>query len=149
MRTVPIWGHFETPVEGSANRALHSTIRPQELELMYSSDTKKAARQIVRESFDRILAGTYQIPLLEEMISILEKNFQYSFDEYKVKQRIKRLHWDWSKAQVIDELDRQRRHYENELRVNLKVAALNTIDEIENLMKSLGQMITEWKIENL
>lgn len=116
---------------------------------MYSSDTKKAARQIVRESFDRILAGTYQIPLLEEMIAILEKNFQYSFDEYKVKQRIKRLHWDWGKAQVNDELDRQRRHYENELRVNLQVAALNTIDEIENLIKSLGQMIAEWKIENL
>jgi hypothetical protein len=118
-------------------------------ECMYSSDTKKAARQIVRESFDRILAGTYQIPLLEEMIAILEKNFQYSFDDYKVKQRIKRLHWDWGKAQVNDELDRQRRLYENELRVNLQVAALNTIDEIENLIKSLGQMITEWKIGNL
>jgi HAMP domain-containing protein len=116
---------------------------------MYSSDTKKAARQIVRESFDRILAGTYQIPLLEEMTAILEKNFQYSFDEYKVKQRIKRLHWDWNKAQVMDELERQRRLYENELRVNLRVAALNTIDEIEKLIKSFGQMITEWKIENL
>jgi hypothetical protein len=149
MQIDPISDHYESPVEGAASCELLSAIRLQELELMYSSDTKKAARQIVRESFDRILAGTYQIPLLEEMISILERNFQYCFDEYKVKQRIKRLHWGWGKTQVIDELDRQKRHYENELRVNLQVAALNTIDEIENLIKSLRQMITEWKIENL
>ncbi len=39
--------------------------------------------------------------------------------------------------------------YENELRVNLSVAALNTIEEIENLLKSLHEAVTKWKIENL
>jgi RNA processing factor Prp31 len=116
---------------------------------MYSSDIKKAARQIVRESLDQILAGTYQIPSLEEMVSILESNFDHSFDEYKATQRIKRSHLDWSEMQVSDELDRQKRHYENELRVNLKVAALNTIEEIENLINSLNHTIVEWKIVNL
>ena len=116
---------------------------------MYSSDTKTAARQIVKESLDLILADAYQIPSLEEMISILESHFQYAFDEYKSKRRIRRLHWGWSDAQIIDELDRQKRLYENELRVNLKVAALNTIEEIENLIKSLKQTITIWKKKNL
>ena len=98
---------------------------------------------------DQILAGTYQVPSLDEMISILESNFEYSFDEYKAKRRIRRLHWDWGAAQVEDELDRQKRFYENELRVNLKIAALNTIEEIENLIKSLKWTITEWKVKNL
>jgi hypothetical protein len=116
---------------------------------MYSSDTRQAARQIVRESLDRILAGTYQIPSLEEMISILRNNFDHPFDEYKITQRIKRSHLAWSDTQVMDELERQKRHYENELRVNLKVAALNTIEEIENLIRSLKHNIAEWKIKNL
>jgi RNA processing factor Prp31 len=116
---------------------------------MYSSDTKKAARQIVRESMPQILAGTFQIPSLEEMVSILQTNFEYSFDEYKAKQRIARSHMGWSNSQVLDELDRQRRRYENELRVNLKVTALSTIEEIENLIKSLKHRITDWKVKNL
>jgi len=116
---------------------------------MYSSDSKKAAQQFVRESLDQILSGTYQIPSLEEMICILEGNYEFSFDEYKAKRNIRRLHLDWNDIQVEDEVDRQRRHYENELRVNLKVAALNTTEEIENLIKSLMVAITDWKIKNL
>ncbi len=42
---------------------------------MYSSDTRTAARQIVREALDQILAGDYQIPSMEEMIAILQNNF--------------------------------------------------------------------------
>ncbi|MBW2338464.1 MAG: hypothetical protein JRF47_17240 [Deltaproteobacteria bacterium] len=46
----------------------------------------------------------------------------------------------------MDELERQKRHYENELRVNLRIAALNTIEEIENLIISLNNAIREWKV---
>ena len=116
---------------------------------MYSTDTKKAARQIVKASLDQVLAGTYAIPSLEEMMSILERNFDHPFDDYKAKTRISRMHWDWGDTQISDELDRQKRHYENELRVNLKVAALDTIEEIENLIKSLKWTVTEWKVKNL
>ena len=48
-----------------------------------------------------------------------------------------------------DEVENQKIRYENELRVNLRVAALKTIEEIENLVKSLNQAIMRWKIENL
>jgi len=46
----------------------------------------------------------------------------------------------------MGELEKQKRHYENELRVNLRIAALNTIEEIENLIISLNNAIREWKV---
>jgi hypothetical protein len=116
---------------------------------MYSSEIKKCARLIVKESLNQILAGTYQIPSLEEMKYFLEENFDHSFDEYLVTQKIKRSHPVWNKEQVVGEVERQKRHYENELRVNVRIAALNTIEEIENLIISLNNAIREWKVLNL
>jgi hypothetical protein len=116
---------------------------------LYVSDAKTCARRMVRESLDRILAGTFQIPSIEEMISILDRDFEHSFDEFMTRRKIMKSHLTWSKEQVDDEVERQKRRYENELRVNLRVAAQNTIEEIENLVKSLNQAITKWKIENL
>jgi len=116
---------------------------------MYSSDIKKCARQIVKESLNRILAGTYEVPSLEEMKFFLEENFGHSFDEYLITQKIKRSHPAWSNDQILEELDRQHRHYENELRVNLRIAALNTIEEIENLIISLNNAIRAWKVMHL
>ena len=116
---------------------------------MYSTDIKTCARQIVKESLTQILAGIYEVPSLEEMKLFLEQNFDHSFDEYMIKQKIKRSHPTWNNDQVIEELDRQKRHYENELLVNLRIAALNTIEEIENLIISLNNAIREWKVMNL
>jgi hypothetical protein len=116
---------------------------------LYVSDAKTCARQMVRESLNQILAGTFQIPSYDEMISILDRDFEHNFDEYMTRRRIMKSHLTWSNEQVDDELERQKRRYENELRVNLRVAALNTIEEIENLVKSLQEAITRWKIENL
>ena len=116
---------------------------------MYSTDIKSCARQIVKESLNRILAGTYEVPSLEEMKFFLEQNFEHGFDEYLITQKIKRSHPAWSSDQVMEELDRKKRHYENELRVNLRVAAQNTIEEIENLIISLNNHIREWKVMHL
>ena len=116
---------------------------------MYSSDIKNCARKIVKESLNQILAGTYQIPSLEEMQIFLEENFEHAFDDYLITQKIKRSHPEWSNEQVVEELDRKRRYYENELRVNVRVAALSTIEEIENLIISLNNAIREWKVLHL
>ena len=113
---------------------------------MYSSDIKMCARQIVKESLNEILADTYKVPSLEEMKIFLEENFDHSFDDYLTTQKIKRSHPTWSREQVMGELESQKRHYENELRVNLRIAALNTIEEIENLIISLNNAIREWKV---
>jgi hypothetical protein len=116
---------------------------------MYSADIKKCAKQIVREAFNQILSGTYEVPSLEEMEIVLERNFDYTFDDYRAIQKIKRSHLDWGERQVTDELERKRLHYENELRVARRVAALNTIQEVENLIRDLNEAIREWKIVNL
>jgi RNA processing factor Prp31 len=116
---------------------------------LYVSDAKNCARHLVRGSLNQILAGTFEIPSFEEMSSILERDFEHTFDEFMARRKIMKSHISWSREQVDDELEKQKIRYENELRVNLRVAALNTIEEIENLVKSLNQAITEWKIENL
>jgi RNA processing factor Prp31 len=116
---------------------------------LYVSDAKNCARHLVRESLNQILAGTYEVPSFEEMVSILERDFEHTFDEFMARRKIMKSHISWSREQVDDELEKQKVRYENELRVNLRVAALNTIEEIENLVKSLNQAITEWKIANL
>jgi hypothetical protein len=116
---------------------------------LYISDAKKCAKQMVRESLAEILATTYQAPSLEEMISILKSNFDHSFDEFMARRKIIRSHLDWGEDQVEAEIEMQKRRFENELGVNLRVAALNTIEEIEKLITSLNNAIKKWKIENL
>jgi hypothetical protein len=60
-----------------------------------------------------------------------------------------RYHPGWSDEQVEAEIEMQKRRFENELGVNLRVAALNTVEEIEKLIASLNNAIKKWKIENL
>jgi hypothetical protein len=116
---------------------------------LFVSDAKNCARHMVRESLHQILAGTFEIPSLVEMITILERDFEHTFDEFMARRKIMKSHLSWTRDQIDDELEKQKIRFESELRVNLRVAALNTIEEIENLVKSLNQAITKWKIENL
>jgi RNA processing factor Prp31 len=116
---------------------------------LYISDAKKCATQMVRESLVEILATTYQIPSLEEMISVLKRDFDHSFDEFMARRNIMKSHVNWSEDQIEAQIEMQKRRFENELGVNLRVAALNTIEEIEKLITSLNNAIKKWKIENL
>jgi len=116
---------------------------------LYISDAKQCARQMVRESLAEILAATYQTPSLEQMISILTRDFDHSFDEFMVRRAIMKSHPEWSDDQIETEIEIQKRRFENELGVNLRVAALSTIEEIEKLITSLNNAIKKWKIENL
>ena len=116
---------------------------------MYSSDSKACAQQIIRENFESVLCGTFNIPTLDEMMAILQNNFQHHFDEYKAIQSIKRSHPEWDREIVNSEMEREKEKYENELQVNLRVAALNTIDEIEKLITSLNKSIRQWKVISL
>jgi hypothetical protein len=116
---------------------------------LYISDAKQCARQMVRESLAEILATKYQTPSLDQMISILTRDFEHSFDEFMTRRGIMKSHPQWSDDQVEAELEMQKSRFENELGVNLRVAALNTIGEIEKLIMSLNNAIKEWKIANL
>ena len=116
---------------------------------LFITDAIICARQIVKGSLVQILAGTYQVPSIGEMISVLENGFRHSFDEFMTRRRIIRSHLNWNEGQVEAELEIQKRRFENELRVNLNVAAISTIQEVENLITSLNSAIKKWKIENL
>ena len=116
---------------------------------LYITDAKKCARQMVKESLAKILAGTYQTPSLEQMISTLKNNFDHSFDEFKARRKIMKSHLDWNEDQIETEIETQKRRFENEVGVNLRVGALNAINEIEKLITSLNNTVKKWKIENL
>ena len=83
------------------------------------------------------------------MTSILKGDFDHSFDEFMARRKIVKSHLSWSQEQIDDEVENQKIRFENELQMNLRVAALDTIEEIENLVKSLNQAITKWKVENI
>ena len=132
-------------------KIMHST-QPNSYSIenvMYPSDPKACARQIVKESITSILAGKFNVPTLDEMEAVLRRNFENPFEEHRAVQNIEALHPSWSKSYVSDELDRQRRFYEKKLRERLRAAAVETINEIENLIASLNQMIRNWKVLNL
>jgi hypothetical protein len=74
---------------------------------LYVSDAKNCARHMVRESLGQILAGTFQIPSYEEMITILERDFEHSFDEFMARRKIVKSHLSWSQEQIDDELENQ------------------------------------------
>ncbi|MGD2184986.1 MAG: hypothetical protein PVI71_02615 [Desulfobacterales bacterium] len=116
---------------------------------LYISDAQKCAKQMVRESLAEILAATYQTPSPEQVISILTRDFDHSFNEFMARRAIMKSHPEWSDDQIETEIEMQRRRFEDELWVNLRVAALNTIEEIEKLITSLNDAIKKWKIENL
>ena len=117
--------------------------------VMYPSDPKACAQQIIKESINRILAGKFDVPTLEEMESILKRNFENLFDEYHAIQGIEALNPSWDKLMISDELDRQRRYHERKIRERIRAVSVETINEIENLIASLNEMIRNWKVFNL
>jgi molecular chaperone GrpE (heat shock protein) len=117
--------------------------------IMYLSDAKKCAQQIVKEFFADILIGEFQIPSQKKMESYLLENIDYSFDEYQTSKKIQRSHLKWSKEQITTEFEMQKRRYEKEFRDNLKVAAQKAVNEVENLVSSLKDAIKVWRIKNL
>jgi hypothetical protein len=116
---------------------------------MHPSNAKQLARQIVRESFKQVLARSYRVPSIEDIESVLSNDPDYTFDEGTATFRIRRSHPAWSEVQLTDELERERLAFEKRKREKLRVAAMAVVDEIENLLKSFDQTITQWKVMNL
>lgn len=115
----------------------------------YSSDIKRCAQQIVKEFFNDILIDEFTIPSQTQMESYLLETISYGFNEYQTAKKIQRSRPEWSEEQIADELEKQKRRYEKEFNYNLKVAAQNAINELENLIRSLKDTIKIWKIKNL
>ena len=116
---------------------------------MNQSDEKNWARQIVRSSFHEILAGKFQVLSNEEMETIIRDKFREPFDEYRQRIRIRKLHPEWSKVEISDQLERQKMKQDRESRTKIRWFSQRTIEEIEKLIKRLNQQITKWKVNNL
>ncbi len=116
---------------------------------MYSSDVKKCAKQIVKESFVDVLIGEFQIPSQKQMESYLLENIDYGFDEYQTTKKIQRSHLKWSREQIAAEFEKQKRQYEKEFRNNMKVVTQKAVNEVENLVSSFKAAIKAWRIKNL
>ena len=117
---------------------------------MNSSNTKNWAKQIVKSSFNEILASKFQVPSQEELETFIKDNFFYGlFDEYQVQKRIRDFHPGWSEAEIADESERQKRKHDRDNRASLKGFAKDTIEEIENLIENLNRTIMDWKVSNL
>jgi hypothetical protein len=117
--------------------------------IMYSMDAKLNARQMVRESFKEILAGTFKVPSMTEMNAILESSLDYSFDGDAAGFKIRRSHPYWDEQQISLELDRQELIYRNRQQGRLRELATETISEIEKLTANFSNMVKEWKINSL
>jgi len=116
---------------------------------MNQVDEKNWARQIVKSSLHEILAGNYKVPSQEDMNTLFDDNLSDPFDEYEVRARIRKFHVGWSEIEVSDELERQQRVHEREIRTKMNWLIQSTIGEIEKLIKSLNQEIVKWKVNNL
>jgi hypothetical protein len=115
----------------------------------YSASAKNCARQIVNEAFNDALCGNFIIPSQKEMENILKDFIDYDFDEYQNKRKIIAKNPSWDDEQVNNEVYSLKMRYDEEYRQNLRQAASEAIDEIENLLSSLNDAIKAWKIRNL
>jgi len=115
----------------------------------YSVYAKRCAQRIVHEAFDEILCGDYKMLSHRQMEKHLEHLVDYPFDEYEFMKRIIIKNPTWDEKQVSDELYRIKLRYNREYQENLRQAAAEAIEEIENLSKSLHDTIKAWKIKNI
>ena len=116
---------------------------------MYALDVKRCAQQMVKESFDDIICGNFKIPSEKEMEDYLKGFIDYAFDEYQVTKKVIGSHPGWNEEMVAAEVERLKRRYDKEYHTNLISAVNHTVEEIENLIKSLNDTIKKWKIKNL
>ena len=115
----------------------------------YSSDVKRCAQQIIKEFFHDILIDEFKMPSQTQMESYLLESISYGFNEYQTAKKIQRSRPEWSEEQIADELEKQKQRYEKEFNHNLRVAAQDALNELENLISNLKDTIKAWRIKNL
>jgi hypothetical protein len=89
---------------------------------------------IVKESFEKIISGDFEMPSNRDMGEMIDKGLEWDFDEDGVVAEIKRNYPSWSEEQVYDEVDKLADVYEDEsLNHIIKV----TVIECQNMVKEL------------
>lgn len=115
----------------------------------YSVDATRCAQQIVHEAFVDILCGNFNVPSLNQMEDFLKDVIDYSFDEYEEMKQLVARYPSWSQDQLNEALYSRKIRYDREHHENLRQAAIEAIQEVENLLASLNDAIKAWKIKHL
>jgi hypothetical protein len=72
------------------------------------------AKLIVKESFEKIVSGNFEMPSNTDMEEMIDKALEWDFDEDKVVAEIKRNYPACSEEQAYDEVDKLSDIYEDE-----------------------------------
>ena len=115
----------------------------------YSVDAKRCAQQIVHEAFDEILCGNFNVPSINQMEDFLKDIIDYSYDEYEETKKLSARYPSWTEDQINEALYSHKMRYDREHHENVRQAAFEAINEIENLLASLNDAIKSWKIKHL
>ncbi len=95
------------------------------------------AKLIVKESFEKIASGDFEMPSSRDMEEMIDKELEWDFDEDKVAAEIKRNYPGWSEEQVYDEVDKLGDIYEDERSNHLESIIKVTVIECQNMVKEL------------
>jgi hypothetical protein len=92
---------------------------------------------IVKESFEKIVSGNFEMPSNTDMEEMIDKALEWDFDEDKAAAEIKRNYPVWSEAQVYDEVDKLVDIYEDERSNHLDSIIKATIIACQNMVEEL------------
>ncbi len=95
------------------------------------------AKLIVKESFEKIASGDFEMPSSRDMEEMIDKELEWDFDEDKVAAEIKRNYPGWSEEHVYDEVDKLGDIYEDERSNHLESIIKVTVIECQNMVKEL------------
>ena len=95
------------------------------------------AKLIVKESFEKIVSGNFEMPSNSDMEEMIDKALEWDFDEDKVAAEIKRNYPGWSEEHVYDEVDKLGDIYEDERSNYLESIIKATVLECQNMVKEL------------
>ncbi len=95
------------------------------------------AKSIVKESFEKIASGDFEIPSNSAMEEMIGKELEWDFAEVKVAAEIKRNYPGWSEEQVYDEVDKLADIYEDGRSNHLESIIKVTVIECQNMVEEL------------
>ena len=95
------------------------------------------AKLIVKESFEKIVSGNFEMPSNSDMEEMIDKALEWDFDEDKAAAEIKRNYPAWNEAQVYDEVDKLVDIYEEERSNHLDSIIKATVIACQNMVKEL------------
>jgi hypothetical protein len=95
------------------------------------------AKLIVKESYEKIVSGDFEIPSRNDIEQMLNKELKWNFDEDKVVTDIKNNYPTWSDERVYDEIDKLDDMYEDERSIKIKSIIKATVKECQRLIEDI------------